>query len=266
MANEIAGETNLVRDGGARNVGRRAGMGAVMLHAVAHPQEGTHQLFDHYFQAVGSGSGAIAAWEAVRLLLADGRFGDTHTRIHMAQNLPFTPIADSWEKSERHLVSSSDEKSKEEIAAVTASVLTNRHPPYSMAGGLFDVLEASCGSTWKASNYQVFAAAREFKESEGVDIGPAAAVAVDALRQAVASSKVGKDERILLHITGGGKEIQYSDGPLYQAAANIMVKPNELAKALEAIGKPVRICNHRNVLKRYERRTSQQEAVPHSRR
>ena len=74
-----------------------------MLHAVAHPDSGSGRLFDHYFQAVGSAAGAIAAWEAVELLLKDGRFGHTSTRVHMAQNEPFTPIPDSWERRSRTL-------------------------------------------------------------------------------------------------------------------------------------------------------------------
>jgi len=32
---------------------------------------------DFYFQAIGSGTGAIAAWEANLRFLADGRFGST---------------------------------------------------------------------------------------------------------------------------------------------------------------------------------------------
>ena len=252
MADKIACRTGLVRDGGTRNIARRAGLGSVMLHAVAHPEQGRGQLFDHYFQAIGSGTGAIGAWEAVQLLLADGRFGDTVTKIHIAQNIPFTPIVDSWEKGQRSLIEIPDNLAKEKIYSVTADVLTNRNPPYSIAGGVFDVLTASKGSAWKVNNYQVFHAARMFRESEGVDVGPAAAVAIDALRQAVLSGCVKRDERILLHITGGGKEIQYSRGPVYQVKPNVVVKPKQIDYAIEKIGKPLRIIEPKNFLKRYE--------------
>lgn len=252
MADNIARKTGLVRDGGIRNIARRAGLGAVMIHAVAHPEEGTKQLFDHYFQAVGSGTGAIAAWEAVQLLLADGRFGNTVTKIHMAQNAPFSPIVDSWEKGLRNLEAIPDTVARERIFSSTADVLTNRHPPYAIAGGIFDTLTATKGSAWKVNNYQVFHAARIFRESEGVDIGPAAAVAVDALRQAVVSGKVQKSERILLHVTGGGKEIQYSRGLVYQVNPHIVVEPDEVDRAVEVVGKPVLISNHRDQLKKYE--------------
>ena len=252
LAGKIAENTSLKKEGGARNIARRAGMGTVMVNAVAHPEQGTQALFDHYFQAVGSGTGAIAAWEVVQLLLEDGRFGDTVTKIHMAQNIPYTPIPDSWELKERNLVQIPEQQAKEKISTVTASVLTNRYPPYSIAGGNFDVLNASKGSTWKVKNYQVFHAARMFRETEGVDIGPAAAVAVDALKQAVLSGKVKKNEKILLHITGGGKEIQYSKGPVYQVQPDIIVKPGELDRVIEKIGEPLQISNTKDILKKYE--------------
>jgi cysteate synthase len=97
LADALAKATNLTRGGGVRNIACRAGLGTVMLNAVVHPDYGSNRLFDHYFQSVSSGSGAIAAWEAVQLLLGDGRFGNTPTKIHVAQNAPFTPIVDAWE-------------------------------------------------------------------------------------------------------------------------------------------------------------------------
>src|SRR5690606_36869280 len=101
MADALSSRVGLIRDGGARNVARRGGMGTVMLNAVASPDEGSGRMYDHYFQAVGSASGALAAWEASLLLRADGRFGDAMPRIHMAQNEPFTPIVDFWESDRR---------------------------------------------------------------------------------------------------------------------------------------------------------------------
>jgi cysteate synthase len=252
MANDIADKTGLTREGGARSVARRAGLGAVMLHAVAHPEQGLKELYDHYFQAVGSGTGAIAAWESVQLLLKDGRFGNTKTKIHMAQNLPFTPICDSWETGKRDFVDIPEEKAKEKISAVISHVLTNRTPPYSIAGGDFDVLMQSNGSTWKVNNYDIFYSARMFRETEGIDIGPAAAVSVDALKKAVLSGHVGNDDKILLHTTGGGREIQYTKRPTFCVEPSVVVKPGEVDLAVEKIGEPSRISHHKKLLKKYE--------------
>ena len=149
LAERVAQHCGLTRDGGVLNPGRRGGMGTVMLNAVCHPEQGSQRLFDHYFQAVGSGSGAIAAWEAVQLLLADGRFGDIATRIHVAQNEPFVPIVRAWREGVRELHSIPENEAHAQISAVSAMVLTNRKPPYSLAGGLRDVLRHSKGTAWR---------------------------------------------------------------------------------------------------------------------
>jgi len=252
LADKVASKTGLVRDGGVRNIAIRAGASTVILNAVVHPEYGSKQIFDHYFQAVGSGTGAIATWEAVQLLLADSRFGNTVTKIHIAQNAPFSPMADSWKIGGRNLIKIPDQAAKEKIFNVTAGVLTNRHPAYSIAGGIFDVLSASKGMSWKVNNYQVFHAARLFKEAEGIDIVPAAAVAVDALRQAVTSGQVRKGEKTLLNITGGGKEIQYSNDPVYSVEPNIIINPDELDLVIDKIGNTMRISNQKDVLKKHE--------------
>jgi cysteate synthase len=252
FADAFANATNLTRDGGARNVASRGGLGTVMLNAVVHPEQGAKRLFDHYFQAVSSGSGAIAAWEAVQLLLKDGRFGDTATKIHVAQNAPFTPIVDAWENGERDLAKLSARSTKENIDSITADVLTNRHPAYGIAGGVFDVLKASNGMAWKISNDQLLHATLTVKEAEGIDIDPAAAVAVGALRQGVDLHEVKQEERILLNITGGGKDIRYSGEPVYRAKPNVTVKQGELDVVLEKVGSPEKLANHKTLLKRID--------------
>lgn len=252
LADRIQAAAPLARDGGVKNVARRAGMGAVMLHAVADPESGIGRTFDHYFQAVGSAAGAIAAWEAVELLLADGRFGKTRTRIHMAQNDPFTPIPDSWTDRSRTLRMPDGDEARRRIAAATAQVLTNRHPPYSIPGGIYDVLSASDGATWRVRNYDLFQAARMFKETEGADIGEASAVAVSALAQAVDRGAVNRDDTILLNITGGGLELQHARGPEYRVEPVRTVDAGDLEGALEAIGEVAPIGKGRDYLSRYE--------------
>ena len=252
LADAMADKLGLLKEGGVRNVARRAGMATVMLHAVADPQQGSQRLYDHYFQAVGSASGAIAAREAVDLLRADGRFGTTMTQIHMAQNAPFTPIADSWEAGERKPVEVPEQVVRDRVLGVTARVLTNRTPPYEIHGGIYDVLNDTGGAVWRVDNYRVFHAARMFEAVEGIDIGPAAAVAVDALQQAVESGRVGDDEMILLHVTGGGKEIQYAEGPVHRVDPTVRVEPGDLARVLEAVGEPAVITDPRDRLICYD--------------
>ncbi len=99
LGNGIAGTEGYYSEGGARNAARRDGMGTTVLSAV----EAAGVIPDHYFQAVGSGTGAIAAWEMNLRLLEDGRFGSRKMRLHLSQNAPFTPMTDAWEAGSRTL-------------------------------------------------------------------------------------------------------------------------------------------------------------------
>lgn len=56
-----------------------------------------------------------------------------------------------------------------------------------------------------------------FAELEGIDIEPAAGVAVACLRDAVAQGKVDRDSVVLLNITGGGRRRLAQDRPLVAA-------------------------------------------------
>ncbi|MCF6357743.1 MAG: cysteate synthase, partial [Draconibacterium sp.] len=100
LSNIIAGFDGFVAEGGAKNVARRDGMATTMLSATTT----IGQIPDYYFQAVGSGTGAVAAWEANLRLIEDGRFGSTKMKLRVAQNLPFTPIYDAWEIDSRSML------------------------------------------------------------------------------------------------------------------------------------------------------------------
>ncbi|MDW5562093.1 MAG: cysteate synthase [Methanomassiliicoccus sp.] len=193
LGDAIARRPGFVPEGGARNVARRDGMGVVMLDAVRTIGE----LPSHYFQAIGSGTGGIAAWEASIRLIADGRFGTTMPILHLGQNLPCAPIYDkvhggSFDPSCPH--------------GMVDEVLFNRRPPFSVAGGVADALRATGGEVLGMTNQQSDEAKALFLESEGIDIMPAASVAVAALVQRVKEGAVGRNETVLLNITGGGAE------------------------------------------------------------
>ena len=72
-------------EGGAKNVARRDGMATTVLSAAT----AIGRIPDYYFQAVGSGTGAIAAWEANMRLIEDGSYGDNTMRLMVSQNAPF---------------------------------------------------------------------------------------------------------------------------------------------------------------------------------
>ena len=200
LGEKICQNPRFMAEGGAKNVARRDGMGTTVLSAV----EAIGRIPDAYFQAVGSGTGAIAAWENAERLAADGRFGENRMRIYASQNSPFTLIYDSWKAHSRSLVPITPEESRRKAEVILGKVLSNRKPPYSIAGGLFDVLEKSNGDMFKVSNDEIVYWVVQYINLEGYDIFPASACAVASLKQALDAGIVKKDETVMLNITGGG--------------------------------------------------------------
>ena len=161
---------------------------------------------DYYFQAVGSGTGAIAAWEANMRLIEDGRFGNNLMRLMVSQNAPFVPMYDAWRADSREMLPYDTKKARRDAELIDAKVLSNRKPPYGIAGGLYDALKATNGDIMVATNAQSRRACKLFKELEGVDIYPAPGVALASLIKLVESGSIDKDACIMLNITGAGEE------------------------------------------------------------
>ncbi len=189
-------------EGGAKNIARRDGMATTVLSAATT----IGRIPDYYFQAVGSGTGAIAAWEAAQRLQADGRFGTNGMKLMVAQNAPFVPMYDAWRAGSRKLLPYADDKARRDAAIIDAKVLSNRKPPYGLAGGLYDALKATDGDLLVVTNPQARKAARLFEELEGIDIHPAAAVATASLIKTVGEGRIAKDATVMLNITGGGEK------------------------------------------------------------
>ena len=184
----------IVPGGGVYNIARRDFLGISLLHA-AFTMKG---IPDHYFQAVGSGTGAIAAREANLRLNRFQVFPPKTMRLHLAQNRPYTPIVNLWEN--RPL------DDQEQAGQVLAQVLTNPAPPYGVTGGIRDVLSETQGQVYGVSNTEIQEAKSEFEHLEGMDIQYPAAAALAALKQAVDRGEIRTKDTILLHITGGGRE------------------------------------------------------------
>ena len=189
-------------EGGAKNVARRDGMGTTVLSAVTT----IGRIPDYYFQAVGSGTGAIAAWEANMRLIEDGSYGNNIMKLMVSQNAPFVPMYDAWCANSRAMLPYDTDKARRDATIIDAKVLSNRKPPYSIFGGLYDALKATNGEILVATNPQARKAAKLFKELEGIDIHPAAAINTAALIKAVADGKIEKDATVMLNITGAGEE------------------------------------------------------------
>jgi cysteate synthase len=202
LSNIASSTEGFVAEGGAKNIARRDGMGTTVLSAVTT----IGRIPDYYFQAVGSGTGAIAAWEANLRFLADGRFGTQKMKLMVSQNAPFHPIYDAWKVRSRSMLPFDDQVARAHVEIIDAKVLSNRKPPYPLPGGLYDALTDSGGDVLLASNEQARNAARLFRETEGIDIHPAAAVAVATLTECALNKKIDPEALIMLNITGGGEK------------------------------------------------------------
>jgi cysteate synthase len=203
FSREICSLPGFIEEGGARNVARRDGMGTVVLDAAVT----IGRMPDYYFQAIGSGTGGIAAWEAALRLQADGRFGATLPALHLSQNLPFVPMVSAWNDRRRNLAAETDmPDAPAAISRVFSDVLTNREPPYAIPGGVFDALSATDGRMYAVTNDEARAAGKLFTELEGIDLDPAAAVCTASLVRASESGSIDRNRTVILNITGGGYE------------------------------------------------------------
>ncbi|WP_299967004.1 cysteate synthase [Methanoregula sp.] len=229
VSNTLAAVPGCVPEGGAKNIARRDGMGTVMLDAAVT----VGRIPDQYFQAVGSGTGAIAAWEAALRLIGDGRYGTRLPRLHLAQNEPFTPMVSAWQEHRREIVPEKDmPDAAERVKGVMADVLTNRTPPYGILGGLFDALTATDGTMYSVSNAAGADAMQLVQDTLDIDLDPAAAVATAALVQAIEKHMVKPDDHILLNLTGGGYERIREDFTLNPLAPAITIGSDEPRDAL----------------------------------
>lgn len=218
LGNAACRSRRFVAEGGAKNIARRDGMACTVLSAAT----AIGRIPDWYFQAVGSGTGAIAAWEANLRLLEDGRFGDTRMRIVVSQNAPFLPMYDAWRADSRQMLPYEDNKARRDASIIDAKVLSNRKPPYGICGGLYDTLKASDGDIMAVTNQAGRKAAALFEELEGIDLHPAAAIATASLIKAVSEGRIPKKDTVMLNVTGCGERRFRSEREMW------MLEPSEV--------------------------------------
>lgn len=220
LSNYVCEMEGFLAEGGAKNIARRDGMSTTMMSAVTF----IGRIPDFYFQAVGSGTGAIAAWEANLRFIGDGRFGANKARLIVSQNKPFVPMYDAWKADSRALLPYDADQARKDAAEICAPVLSNRKPPYSLAGGLYDALKDTNGDILAVSNEEARIAKDLFEQLEGIDIYSAAGVATASLIQAVENKMVGTDDVVMLNITGGGEKRCKSEHDIYE------LKPDHIFK------------------------------------
>ncbi|MFC1525529.1 cysteate synthase [Candidatus Latescibacterota bacterium] len=224
---------DLVREGGCQNVARRDAMG-IPFHVAVHE---IGRIPQHYVQAVGSGTGAIAAWEAAKRLASGEQFRGQRVKLQLVQNRPFTPIVEAWCAGESHIAPRRAEELEVELSQLHAPVLSNASPPYAVRGGVYDALRDTSGGAYGVTRQEAIEAGGRIARHVGIDPDPAASVAVAGLHQAVVAGRVQPDECVLLHITGGGNDQLARDRKLHWYPASLRIGPsqlNECSKVIES--------------------------------
>jgi cysteate synthase len=148
----------------------------------------------------------------------------------LCQNMPFTPIYDAWRGGLRQLDDESAESYRSSVAYACADELTNWKPPYGIRGGVYDSLAESRGDVMAADSTAVQKAMDMFLWLEGIDIEPAAAVALACLSDAVVQEKIDRNSVVLLNVTGGGRRRLAMDYPLVQAEPAMWLTRQSLAQ------------------------------------
>jgi cysteate synthase len=228
LSEVIAARCGIPAEGGVRNVARRDGIGTILLaYAVT-----CGRLPDAYVQAVGSGAGAIAIYEAAVRLRADGRFGEWMPRFTLVQNASFAPIHDAWSAEGGAAMASADRHDSE---GVFANVLANSRPPYSMTGGVRDVLEATNGCTCAVGRREALEAQARFEAAEGVAIDEPSACACAGLEMAVRAGRVRREDHVLLNITGASDRLIRRDHTIHVLTPDVTLSGASTDQCLETL-------------------------------
>ena len=132
-----------------------------------------------------------------------------------------------------------DDKARRDAEIIDAKVLSNRRPPYSITGGLFDALKATGGEVFVATNAMARKARKLFHELEGVDIYSAPAVALATLIKSVRDGRIAPEEYVMLNVTGGGEKRFMEGKELFflkpSHVFDIDPDPKEVAEKVEAL-------------------------------
>lgn len=223
----------LVREGGCYNVARRDSIGILLHRAVRK----IGRIPEHYVQAVGSGTGAIAAWEATRRLSAWSEFGSPPMKLHLVQNSPFTPMVDAWRTKKKHIEPISKNNLNQMLTQTYSKVLSNTNPPYSVTGGVYDALSSTDGNMYAVSNREAMEAGEVFMRHIDIVPHPEASVSLAGLRQAIHWGYIAPSDLVLLHITGGGWSRSVAEFDKKSYHVSLCVTPSETSRVMSFVEK-----------------------------
>ena len=168
-------------------------------------------------------------------LIDEGVFDGPVPVQHLSQNVEHHPIHSAWQDGRSHLVE--DDFPAKEVE-VYSDYLLNKGPAYGQIGAVYDILDESNGHTHIVEREDAIMAKELIESTEGIDIMTPGAVAAASLLQAVKNGSVGRDDCILLNISGGG--VQRLKQEIHTRQIKPWLRVNK-ATAVTSILKKIRI-------------------------
>jgi cysteate synthase len=145
-------------------------------------------------------------------------------------------MVEAFEAGRRSVASLSEEEVHRRLSQTYASMLSNATPPWSVVGGVCDALEATGGAMYGATNDEARAAGALLRDHFAFDPCPEACVAAAGLIKARDAGAIGRDETIVLHVTGCGWERSVRELEKKPYPRRLGIRRGEDDRAFEAIG------------------------------
>lgn len=149
---------------------------------------------DHLLIPVGGGSLHVGAYKGFRELKALGLL-EGFPKIHCIQSAACDPLVEAFENG-------ADEPSPVNSKETVAGGIHIEDPP--RGEKVLEVLRETEGQGLSVPEEKILAARRELSENEGIYCEPTSAVTLLGLRNLLEGGIIGRDELIVLPITGSG--------------------------------------------------------------
>jgi threonine synthase len=188
----FAREHGILAEDGFFNWARREGLKLAYLEAFDEMPVAP----DVVVQAISSGMGVMAARKAAREYLDLGRLARL-PRFLMVQQDTCAPMADAWRDGRSELTG--DDVVVNPCGLATAILLGDARASY---GYMRDLAETSDGAILAVSQADLVEARQMLLGLEGLDVCYSAAAAVAAVRNEAASGRIGRDDVVLVNLTG----------------------------------------------------------------
>ncbi len=163
----------------------------------------------------GGGTGLLGIWKAFQELIALGWIAGKGPRLIAVQAAGCAPVVRAWQRHEEQVTPWED--------AVTVAAGLRVPKPFGDRL-ILRTLRESGGDAITVSDEELLKAQRLLAETEGLWVGPEAAATVAALPALIESGQAGREERIVLLLTGSGLK-----GPLAPSRAPIALSGDPAA-------------------------------------